>query len=116
VACPSRRVVTLTGDGSAFYTLQALWTMARSKLDATVVILANGSYRILNNEMEKIGAGTPDAATLPLITLNDPAPDWVALARGHGVAAGRAETTQEFARLFRESLGAKGPRLIEAVL
>ncbi len=116
VACPDRKVITLTGDGSAFYTLQALWTMARSSLDILVIIMANRSYRILNNEMSNIGAGAPDADSAPMISLTDPEPDWVSLARGHGVEAKRVETTDEFASAFDAFASLRGPRLIEAVL
>ena len=47
MAHPDRKVVTLTGDGSAMYTLQSLWTIAREKLDVTVLVFANRSYKIL---------------------------------------------------------------------
>ena len=47
MARPDRKVVTLTGDGSAMYTLQSLWTIAREKLDVTVLVFANRSYKIL---------------------------------------------------------------------
>ena len=53
VACPDRKVIALEADGSAMYTLQALWTMARERLDVTVVILANRRYRILDIEMSE---------------------------------------------------------------
>jgi hypothetical protein len=59
VAAPDRKVVALVGDGSAAYTLQALWSLAREGLDVTVVILANASYRILNIEMQRTGAQAP---------------------------------------------------------
>ncbi|MCL4747395.1 MAG: hypothetical protein KJZ83_18560, partial [Burkholderiaceae bacterium] len=53
----ARRVLVLEGDGSAMYTPQALWTMARESLDVTVVIFANRSYRILRGELAGVGAG-----------------------------------------------------------
>ena len=59
IACPSRKVIALEGDGSAMYTLQALWTMARESLDVTVVIFANRAYQILRGEFANVGAGTP---------------------------------------------------------
>ncbi len=116
VACPDRRVLSITGDGSAFYTLQSLWTMARSKLNVTVVILANRSYKILNNEMSKIGAGSPSESTIPLMSLADPEPDWVKLAEGHGVSAARVTDLKGLAAALEASYAQTGPRLIEAVL
>jgi len=116
VACPDRKVICLTGDGSAFYTLQALWTMARSRLDVTVIVLANRRYNILANETSKIGAGAPGPATMPLMSLEDPAPDWVKLAEGHGVAAERVGDAAALDAALRAALAAPGPRLIEAML
>ncbi len=116
VACPDRKVLCLVGDGSAFYTLQSLWTMARYRLDVTVVVLANRSYRILNNEMSKIGAGDPSDSTIPLMSLDDPAPDWVQLARGHGVDATSVGTHAGLRQALEAAMAEPGPRLIEAVL
>ena len=116
VACPGRPVLCVTGDGSAAYTLQALWTMARSKLNVTVVILANRSYRILANEMSKIGAGEPTDATLPLMSLEDPAPDWVKLAEGHGVSAERVTNAGSLSLAIARAMSKPGPTLIEAVM
>ncbi len=113
VACPDRKVLCITGDGSAFYTLQALWTMARAQLDVTVLVLANRSYRILANESAKIGAGAPTGLTLPLMTLDQPAPDWVKLAEGQGVAARSAATAGDLADALLAALGDPGPHLIE---
>src|SRR3546814_7534853 len=81
IACPDRKVVALTGDGSAFYTLQALWTMARENLDVTVVIFANRSYNILRGELANVGAANPGPRAIDMLTLDRPDPDWVALAK-----------------------------------
>ena len=50
VGAPGRKVIALEGDGSAMYTLQALWTMAREQLDVTIIVFANRGYRILQGE------------------------------------------------------------------
>lgn len=116
VACPERPVLTVTGDGSAFYTLQSLWTMARSRLNVTVVILANRRYRILTNEMTRIGAGTPDAVTDPMMSLQDPVAQWTKLAEGQGVPALQVTTAGALLAALKESLSTPGPRLIEAIM
>ena len=54
VACPERPVLALQADGSAMYTIQALWTMAREQLNVTVVIFNNRSYSILNVELARV--------------------------------------------------------------
>ncbi|WP_417250672.1 acetolactate synthase large subunit [Celeribacter sp.] len=114
VACPDRPVLCVTGDGSAAYTLQALWSMARYDLNVTVVILANRSYRILANEMSKIGAGSPTDSTLPLMSLDEPALDWVKLAEGHGVTAKQVTDAGTLSRTIAQAMATKGPTLIEA--
>jgi acetolactate synthase-1/2/3 large subunit len=114
VACPGRKTVALEGDGSAMYTLQALWTMARERLDVVTVILANRRYRVLGVEMER--SGTAGAQAGAMIDIGRPALDWLKLAEGMGVAATRAATPAEFAGQFAAAMREPGPRLIEAVL
>jgi acetolactate synthase-1/2/3 large subunit len=116
LACPFRKVVALEADGSAMYSPQALWTMARERLDVTVVILANRRYRILDIEMQRTGAGAVGPRAEEMIDLTDPEPDWIKLARGFGVEAVRATTANEFIREFGAAMQERGPRLIEAAI
>jgi acetolactate synthase-1/2/3 large subunit len=116
VACPARKVIALQADGSAMYTLQALWTIAREQTDVTVVIMNNRSYAILNIELARVGAGEPSAKTLSMFDLSRPDLDFVALAKGMGIRASRAATAEEFDALFAEAMATKGPQLIEAMV
>ena len=116
VAAPDRKIVTISGDGGAMYTLQALWTQAREKLDVVTVIAANRSYAILNIELARVGAGNAGPKALSMIDISRPELDWVALARGMGVEAERTHDCAEFARAFEDAIRQKGPRLIEALL
>lgn len=116
VACPDRRVVCLQADGSAMYTVQALWTQARERLDVTTVILSNRRYAILENEMANVGVQDYGANARRMLTFDDPALDWISLARGHGVEAARAQTGAELADLLRSSFRRRGPFLVEAVI
>jgi len=116
LACPGRKVVALEADGSAMYTLQSLWTMAREKLDVTIVILANRRYRILDVEMKRTGARAVGPRADEMLDLTRPEPDWVKLSEGLGVQAVRATTADEFIREFSAAMREPGPRLIEAVL
>ncbi len=116
VACPDRKVVCLHGDGGAMYTLQALWTQAREKLDVTTVIFANHSYAILNFELMRMGAENPGPKALAMLDLRNPELSWTQLARGMGVEAARVETTEEFAKHFADAMQHRGPRLIEVAL
>jgi acetolactate synthase-1/2/3 large subunit len=116
IGAPARKVLVLEGDGSAMYTLQALWTMAREGLDVTVVIFANRSYRILHGEFANVGAGTAGRRANDMLTLDRPHLDWIALARGHGVNGARATTLDEFARELKRGLDTHGPHLVELVM
>lgn len=116
VAVPDRKVVCLEGDGSAMYTIQALWTQAREQLDVVTVILANRSYAILNFEMMRVGAQNPGPKALSMLSIGDPTLGFAEIARGMGVEAARATTSEEFTDLFAAAMRRKGPFLIEAVL
>jgi acetolactate synthase-1/2/3 large subunit len=116
IACPDRKVIALEADGSAMYSLQALWTMARESLDVVTVILANRRYRILDIEMRRTGASTVGARANDMIDIGRPDLDFVSLARGMGVPATRAASAQEFTRQFHAAVSERGPRVIEAVI
>ncbi|WP_407690842.1 acetolactate synthase large subunit [Rubrobacter tropicus] len=116
IACPDRKVVCLQADGSAMYTVQALWTQAREGLDVTNVILDNRSYAILKGELANVGAGDAGRKAHDMMELDRPALDWVAMARGMGVEAGRAATAEEFSRQLDAGLRSQGPYLIDLVL
>jgi acetolactate synthase-1/2/3 large subunit len=115
VACPDRKVIALEGDGSAMYTLQALWTQAREGLDVVTVIFANRSYRILLGEMSNMNLGNPGPKALDMLELRRPDLDWVKMAAGMGVPGSRVTTIDEFVRDFGRALRARGPYLIEMV-
>ncbi|MDB5773543.1 MAG: hypothetical protein JWM42_3917 [Burkholderia sp.] len=116
IACPERKVIALQADGSGMYTLQALWTHARERLDIVTVIFANRSYAILHNELKMVGAGEPGHNARRMLDLDDPAIDWVKLANGAGVEAARASDAKTFSDLLRNALTRKGPFLIEALI
>ena len=112
---PGSRVVCLQSDGSAQYTLQALWTLAREGLDVTVIIAANHRYGILQTELQRAGAQVGKASAL-MTGLDSPKVDWVSLARGYGVPAVRVDAVEAFGTALRNSLRTAGPFLIECAL
>ncbi len=115
VGAPGRRVVNLQADGSAMYTLQALWTQARERLDVTTVIFANRKYQILIGELANVGAN-PGRTAMDMLDLGSPELNWVGLANSMGVEAARAETCEAFADLFVPANRRRGPFLIELVI
>lgn len=116
IGAPGRKVIALEGDGSAMYTMQALWTMARESLNVTVVMFANRSYQILRGELANVGGGTPGQRATDMLTLDRPDIDWVGLAKSVGVEAGRALDLDGLAREMQRGLASSGPYLIEVVL
>ena len=118
IACPERKVVCLEGDGSAMYTIQSLWTMARENLDITVVIFNNTKYSVLEMEFGRTGArgGKPGPNAASVLAIGGPDLDFVAIATGMGVPASRATTAEEFNEQFAAAIKARGPRLIDAIV
>ena len=116
VACPERKVIGLQADGSAMYTLQGLWTQAREGLDVTTVLFANRAYASLKHELANVGARNPGRKALDMLEIGRPDLDFVSLARGMGVEAGRATSNAEFVRELRAGLASNGPYLVEAVI
>ena len=112
LACPGRKVVCLQADGAGMYTLQALWTQAREKLDVINVVFANRIYKILHGELLAVGA-QPGRVSNELFDLARPTLDWLKLADGMGVEATRVETLEDFADAFKAASGRRGPFLIE---
>jgi acetolactate synthase-1/2/3 large subunit len=112
IGAPGRRVVNLEADGSAMYTVQALWTQARERLDVTTVVFANRKYAILLHELANVGAN-PGRVALDMLDIGRPDLDFVRLANAMGVEAARAETMEEFNDLFAHANRRAGPFLIE---
>ena len=106
VACPDRRVLTVQADGSAMYTLQALWTQGREALDVTTVICNNRSYSVLNMELQRVGAAAVGPKALDMLDLHRPDIDFVALAEGLGVPASAPPTTKAFTEQVGRRAGA----------
>jgi acetolactate synthase-1/2/3 large subunit len=115
-ACPDRKVLCLTADGSAMYTLQALWTMAREGLKVTTVVFSNRDYAVLKREFSYLGVGTPGPRALDMFEIGRPDLDWVQLAKGMGVPGTRVSSLEGFAKALREGFKSEGPSLIEVPL
>ncbi|HEX2576305.1 MAG TPA: acetolactate synthase large subunit [Aquihabitans sp.] len=116
VACPDRQVIALESDGSALYTVQAWWTMAREQLDVVTILFNNSSYAVLNMELQRVGAEAGGEKARDMLDLRRPDLDFVALAQGMGVPASRATTAEAFVEQLRTALAADGPAVIEAVV
>ncbi len=114
VAAKGRKVLCISGDGAAMYTNQALWSMAREGVDLVNVIFVNNSYRILNIELARTGAGNPGRVAEDLLGLGRPEIDWVKLSEAQGVPAVNARTAEEFDAALERAFATPGPHLIAA--
>jgi acetolactate synthase I/II/III large subunit len=116
VASPGRPVIALQADGSALYTMQSLWTMARESLDVTVVLFNNRAYNILDTELTRAGTAQAGARSAAQLGLGDPDLDFVALATGLGVPGSRVDDGASLAATLQRSIAEPGPHLIEVVI
>ncbi len=116
IACPDRKVIALEGDGSAMYTVQSLWTMARENLDITILVFANRSYSILRGELTNVGVQNPGPRAVDMLTLDRPHLDWVDMAKGMGVPGQQVNDAAALATAFENGLATDGPYLIELLM
>jgi acetolactate synthase-1/2/3 large subunit len=114
IAAPGRKVICLEADGSAMYTIQALWTQAREGLDVTTVICNNQAYGVLRMELGRTG-GPAAGAAVSLLDLGRPTLDFTAMARSMGVSASRASTADELVSQLERAIAEPGPALVEAM-
>ncbi|HPP06449.1 MAG TPA: acetolactate synthase large subunit, partial [Syntrophorhabdaceae bacterium] len=116
LACPERPVINVEADGSAMYTVQALWTQAHESLNVKTLICSNRSYNILKIELARADIKTMGKNSLSLIELDNPPVNWVEIARGFGIEAKSVETAEDLVIEFEKALEKKGPYLIEIIL
>ncbi len=116
IACPDRRVISLQADGSAMYTVQALWTQARERLNVTTLLCSNRAYRILQIEAARAGNTEPGHNARTLTELSSPEIGWAEIARGLGVPGVRVETADDLVKHLEHAIKSDGPHLIEVML
>jgi benzoylformate decarboxylase len=112
LAQPARKVVALIGDGSAMYSIQALWTAAHQKLPMIFIVFNNGGYRIIKQRL-KLFHDTDRFIGMDFV---DPPIEFAALAQALGVPGQRIETPAAFKAAYAEALAARGPVLLEVVV
>ncbi len=116
LALPDRPVVAMIGDGSAMYSIQALWTAAHDKIPVTFVILNNRSYRILKQRLSATQGIAAQRGRYVGMELDNPAIDFVGLARALGVEAVAVATIPDFIAALRRGVAANTPLLIDAAI
>ncbi len=116
IAAPDRKVICISGDGAGMYTNQALWSMAREDADVTTIVFVNHSYRILNIELYRTGAGNPGPTAKAMLSIGGPDINWVKLSEAMGVPAIEATSAEDFDAILADAMATKGPHLIAAVV
>ena len=112
LALPGRPVVAVIGDGSAMYSIQALWTAANAKLPITYVIANNGGYRIIKERLKSFHG----VESYTGMEFRDPPIDFTGLARSMGVTALRITDPDDIAPAIAESTPRHGPTLLDIVV
>jgi benzoylformate decarboxylase len=116
LALPQRPVVGIIGDGSALYTIQALWSAAHYRIPVVIVILNNTSYRILKQRLHALRGHAEQVDAYVGMELLDPPVDFVGLARSLGVQAERARTVHEATDLVAKGLKSDTTLLIDVAM
>ncbi len=116
IACPDRKVLTLEGDGSGLYTVQALWSQVREGVDVVNLVFANDVYRILQVELQRAGVEKLGPQSTHLTDLTGPRVEWLDLARGFGMPAVQVRTGEELVAALERGFAEPGPCLIEAMV
>jgi benzoylformate decarboxylase len=106
---PDRRTVCLIGDGSAMYSIQALWTAAQRKLPLTVVVINNSGYGAMRSFSQVMQVRNVPGLDLPGI-------DFVKLAEGQGCRAVRVTKAAELAPALEQALAHEGASLVEVIV
>ena len=113
LAAPDRRVVALIGDGSAMYSIQALYTAARERIPVVFMIINNRSYRILKQRTNAMKSFAAQTDTYVGMDLTNPAIGFMDLARAFGLAAYQAESLAHVRELLAGAMASTSPTLIE---
>lgn len=118
LANPDKPVIGFSGDGGSMYTIQALWTAVRHGAGAKFVVCNNGSYKLLQLNIDTYWQerDIPAHAHPLSFDLSFPAIDFAGLARAMGVEAVRVTTEAEIAPAIERMLADDKPFLIDLVL
>ena len=116
LALPDRPVVALIGDGSAMYSIQALWTAAHDQVPVTFVILNNRSYRILKTRLSATQGVAAQRGRYIGMELDQPAIDFCGLAQSLGVAAVAVNDIAGFVAALQRGIASGAPLLIDAAI
>ena len=116
IATPDRPVICLSGDGSAMYSNQTLWTAAKYGVGAIFVIANNGAYHILKGRVLALDGKAKEFHRFVGMDLTEPNLDFIKLAESMGVDAARVHSPDELETTLAEAARGGKPYLIDAIV
>lgn len=116
LANPGRPVVAVVGDGSAMYTVQALWTAVRYNIPVVYIICNNRSYKVLKEGMLRYLAGTGRESQFVGMEFYESPLNLAKLAEGFGLLGLRVERPQELRPALERAFAQDGPALVDVVI
>jgi benzoylformate decarboxylase len=116
LAQPARQVFCAVGDGSALYSIQALWTAAHYRLAVVFVIFNNSSYMILKGGLMALQRASAASGVFPGMDITDPEIDFVRLAESMGVAGQKVSRANELRPALEWALASGGPALLDVAI
>ena len=118
LANPHRPALCVSGDGSAMYTIQTLWTAAHHQIPVVNLILNNGTYRILKLNMNRYRnvAGIEAGRGYANLDIGEPMIDFVNVATGMGLKARRITSVEEVRGAVTEAFRSGEPWLLDVIV
>ena len=118
IAHPDKPVVCFSGDGSAMYSIQALWSASHHRLPILFIIWANREYRVLKHNLDiyRLRYDSASNNPYPHMDLEKPVIDFVAIAKGHGVDAERIDDPEKIQAAVKKAFESGSPNLLEITI
>jgi benzoylformate decarboxylase len=112
IASPYNPVICISGDGSAMWSIQSLWTAARYQIPVTFIILSNGCYQQVRN-MRKMMLGEKALSRVMGTNICNPRNDFCKIAEGMNISAHKVEKPADLKKALKRAFGLNKPNLLE---
>jgi benzoylformate decarboxylase len=118
VGCPGQQVIAPTGDGSAMYSIQALWTAAHHQLDILFIMMSNREYRVLKHNVDQYRRrfNAQSNKPYPQMDLTNPVLGFTDMAKGMGIPARQVSNPDEIAAAVAEGVSTSGPFVLDLIV
>jgi benzoylformate decarboxylase len=116
LAMQARPAVCAVGDGSALYSIQALWTAARYKIGVKFVVFNNASYMILKGGLVAMKGASAERGKFVGMDITEPEVDFVRMSESMGVAARRVNSSAELRPALDWAFNESGPALLDVAI